>query len=136
MGQTVTTPLTLTLDLWTDVKTRAHNLSVEVRKRPWRTFCSSEWPTFGVGWLRDRTLNLPIIYAVKRIVFQNPGGHPDQVPYILVWQDLIQNPPPWLKPWTMGREMATVAVKPKVPAVRAVRPPLHIFILKLRRSLI
>jgi hypothetical protein len=107
----------LTLDHWTDVKTRAYNISVEVRKRPWQTFCSSEWPTFRVGLPQDGTLNLPIIYAVKCIVFQNPGGHPDQVPYILVWQDLVQNLPPWLKPWPP-----------------AVRPPLHIFILKLRRS--
>jgi hypothetical protein len=33
MGQPVTTPLTLTFDHWTDVKTRAHNLSVEVKKK-------------------------------------------------------------------------------------------------------
>ena len=33
MGQTVMTPLTLTFDHWTDVKTRAHNLSVEVKKK-------------------------------------------------------------------------------------------------------
>ena len=28
-----------------------------------------------------------------------PDGHPDQVPYILVWQDMIKNSPPWLKPF-------------------------------------
>lgn len=32
MGQTTSTPLTITLDHWTDVKARAHNLSVEVKK--------------------------------------------------------------------------------------------------------
>ena len=42
MGQTVSTPLTLTLDHWTEIRTRAHNLSVEVKKGPWKTFCSSE----------------------------------------------------------------------------------------------
>jgi hypothetical protein len=83
-----------------------------------------------VGWLRDGTLNLPIIYAVKRIVFQNPGGHPDQVPYILVWQDLVQNPPPWVKPWTMGHKTAIVAVaaKLKVPVTASGPPaPPHIY---------
>lgn len=34
MGQTVTTPLSLTLDHWTEVKSRAHNLSVQVKKGP------------------------------------------------------------------------------------------------------
>ena len=28
-----------------------------------------------------------------------PDGHPDQVPYILAWQDMMENPPPWLKPF-------------------------------------
>ena len=28
-----------------------------------------------------------------------PDGHPDQVPYILAWKDMIKNPPPWLKPF-------------------------------------
>ncbi|ERE83902.1 neutral cholesterol ester hydrolase 1-like protein [Cricetulus griseus] len=117
MGQTVTTPLTLTLDHWTDVKTRAHNLSVEVRKGPWQTFCSSEWPSFGVGWPPEGTFNLSLISAVKRIIFQASGGHPDQVPYIIVWEDLVQNPTPWVRPWTTGAETVTVAVaaKPKVP---------------------
>ena len=26
-----------------------------------------------------------------------PDGHPDQVPNILILQDMIENPPPWLK---------------------------------------
>ena len=42
MGQAVSTPLGQTLDHWTEVRNRAHNLSVEVRKGLWRTFCSSE----------------------------------------------------------------------------------------------
>ncbi|XP_006895047.1 PREDICTED: probable G-protein coupled receptor 82 [Elephantulus edwardii] len=36
------------------------------------------------------------------LVFQEgPNGHPDQQPYIIVWQDLVQNPPPWVKPWIL-----------------------------------
>ena len=31
----------------------------------------------------------------------SPGlsGHQDQTPYILVWQDLVENPPAWLRPF-------------------------------------
>nr|QJT93252.1 gag protein [Syconycteris australis gammaretrovirus] len=96
MGQSNSTPLSLTLDHWRDVKTRAHNLSVEVKKGKWQTFCSSEWPSFGVGWPPEGTFNLSVVCAVKRIIFQGSGGHPDQVPYIIVWLDLAQNPPPWV----------------------------------------
>ena len=99
MGQTVTTPLSLTLDHWTEVKGRGRDLSVEIRKGPWRTFCSSEWPTFNVGWPTEGTFDLSVIFAVKEIVFQKePGAHPDQQPYIVVWQDLVQNPPGWPNP--------------------------------------
>nr|AGP25479.1 gag protein [Mus caroli] len=128
MGQTVTTPLTLTLDHWTEVRTRAHNLSVEVKKGPWQTFCTSEWPTFGVGWPPEGAFNLPLIFAVRRIVFQEVGGHPDQVPYVIVWQDLVYNPPPWVKPWAAGPSGMTVAVAetkstPPKPARPSADPP-------------
>ena len=28
-----------------------------------------------------------------------PWGHLDQLPYVMVWQDLVENPPKWLKPF-------------------------------------
>ncbi|CAD7687983.1 unnamed protein product [Nyctereutes procyonoides] len=81
MGQTVTTPLSLTLDHWKEVAGRAHNVLVEVRRRRWVTFCSSEWPAFNVGWPRNGTFNIDIILQVKALVFQSgPNGHLDQVP--------------------------------------------------------
>ncbi|CAD7691739.1 unnamed protein product [Nyctereutes procyonoides] len=79
--QTVTTPLSLTLDHWKEVAGRAHNLSVEVRRRRWVTFCSSEWPAFNVGWPRNGAFTIDIILQVKALVFQpGPDGHLDQVP--------------------------------------------------------
>ncbi|KAM6182206.1 transmembrane channel-like protein 1 [Erethizon dorsatum] len=69
------------------------------RAGKWQTFCSSEWPTFQVGWPPEGTFHLPLIQAVKTIVFR-PGkqGYPDQQPYIVVWQDLCENPPKWVLP--------------------------------------
>lgn len=123
MGQTVTTPLSLTLDHWSEIRSRAHNLSVEIKKGPWRTFCASEWPTFDVGWPSEGTFDLTVIFEVKAIVFQDePGSHLDQQPYITVWQDLVQNPPLWVKPWIPQQKPGSQAlalhepkVKPKVP---------------------
>ncbi|CAK7311260.1 Gag polyprotein [Vulpes lagopus] len=80
MGQTVTTPLSLTLDHWKEVTSRAHNLSVEVRRQKWVTFCSSEWPTLNVGWPRNGTFNIGVILQVKALVFQpGPNGQLDQL---------------------------------------------------------
>ena len=100
MGQTVSTPLSLTKDHWTDVRARGRNLSVIVKKKPWLTFCSSEWPAFGVGWPAEGMFDLPTIRAIKAIVFQEgPGSQPDQQPYITVWEDLARYLPPWIRPF-------------------------------------
>ena len=29
----------------------------------------------------------------------DPWGHLGQVPHVMVWQDLVENPPKWLKPF-------------------------------------
>ena len=100
MGQEESTPLSLMTDHFSDVRARAHNLSLLVKKSKLITFCSSEWPTFRVGWPPEGTFQPSIIQAVKeKIVAPDPWGHPDQVLYVMVWQDLVENLPKWLKPF-------------------------------------
>jgi hypothetical protein len=63
-------------------------------ERFWRTFCSTEWPAFDVGWPPEGTLDLIVISAVKHVVMQRrAGSQPDQVLYILIWENLAQDPP-------------------------------------------
>lgn len=100
MGQTLVTPLSLTLQHFKEVRRVAHNNSVDVKKGRWQTFCTSEWPTFSVGWPRDGTFNLSIIRQVKeRVMDPGPGGHPNQVSYIITWESLVVDPPSWVKPF-------------------------------------
>ena len=66
MGQSLTTPLSVTLEHWPDVRNRASNQSVEVEKKKWKTLCSSEWLTFNVGWPEGGIFDLNIISQVKR----------------------------------------------------------------------
>ena len=85
---------------FSDVRARAHNLSLLVKISKLITFCSAEWPAFRVGWPPEGTFQPSIIQAVKeKIMAPDPWGHPDQVPYGVVWQDLVENPPKWLKPF-------------------------------------
>lgn len=51
---------------------------------------------FQVDWPERGTFDLQTIYQVKNAVFRKPG-HPDQVPDIVTWQNLVEDPPPWLK---------------------------------------
>ena len=115
MGQRLTTPLSLTLRHWKEVKDRANSLSVEVRRKKWQTFCSSEWPTLDVEWPQDGTFNIDCILQVKERVFDaGPHGHSDQVPYIITWESLVLDPPPWVAPF--------VTKKPRVPNAIAMMP--------------
>ncbi|XP_047418105.1 uncharacterized protein LOC124991386 [Sciurus carolinensis] len=101
MGQTQSTPLTIMVSHFEEVQARARNLSVEISKRKLVTFCKSDWPTFQVGWPPEGTFHLPTIQKVKDKIFQSGKiGHPDQIPYILTWENLVDNnPPTWLSPF-------------------------------------
>ena len=46
-----------------------------------------------------------------------PSGHPDQTPCILVWQDLVENPPAWLKPFVFQPLTSLPSSPPLLPQV-------------------
>ena len=104
MGQGKSTPLSLMTDHFSDVRARAYDLSLLVKKSKLITFCSAEWPNFQVGWPPEETFQPSIIRAVKeKVMAPDPWGHPSQVPYVMVWQDLVEDPPKWLKPFVHKR---------------------------------
>ena len=72
-------------------------------------FPSSEWPIFQVGWPPEGTFGLPVTHAVqKRIMATDSRGHQDQAPYILVWENLVEDPPICLKPFIHNPLSASV----------------------------
>nr|XP_040127527.1 pollen-specific leucine-rich repeat extensin-like protein 2 isoform X2 [Ictidomys tridecemlineatus] len=122
MGHSTSTPLSLTLDHWTEVRLRAQNLSFSVKRRTWQTLCASEWPTFGVGWPPGGSFYSPLIRKVRDIVFQpGPHSHPDQQPYILTWQDLCESPPPWVKSFLVPAPAPTPS--PTILSLKLSAPP-------------
>jgi hypothetical protein len=60
-----------------------------------RTLYKSEWPTFGVNWPPEGTLDLPSVRAIYQIIRGNPG-YPDQFPYIDSWLQVAQTMPSWV----------------------------------------
>ena len=99
-------PPSLMLSHFSDIRERVHNLSTDTRRGKFQIYCMSEWPTFDAGWPREGTFHLPIILQVKAVIFRDkPDCHSDQVPYILIWQDMIKNPPPWLKLYSPPNEI-------------------------------
>ena len=72
---------------------RSHDLSVEIKRNKLITFCSIEWPTFHVGWPSEGIFDLGTVHGVRDIIFRLRIGHPDQVPYIIVWENIILCPP-------------------------------------------
>nr|XP_020143214.1 uncharacterized protein LOC105865222 isoform X2 [Microcebus murinus] len=96
MGQAMTTPLSLVLGHFRDVRDRARNLSLEIKKGRFVTLCEAEWPLFNVGWPKEGSFDRTVVEKVKEKIFGHLG-HPDQIPYIVVWQDLVRDPPPWMR---------------------------------------
>ncbi|XP_043732525.1 proline-rich protein 36-like [Cervus elaphus] len=84
-------------------------------------FCSAEWPSFNVGWPPEGTFDLRTVRRVQEIILRPQSGHPDQVPYILVWEDLIVSPTPWIQPFLPPQAAAATEIlvaeeKKKPPA--------------------
>jgi hypothetical protein len=78
MRQTESTPLNIQVNYWRQVRERGKNVSVVVKKGKLVTLWSSEWPTFGVGWLPVGTFDLQVIKAVEERLFrQGSLRHPD-----------------------------------------------------------
>ena len=100
MGQGESTPLSLMTDHFSDVRARTHNLSLLVKKSKLITFCSASGLPSKLDGLQKGPFNRPLYRTVKkRIMAPEPWGHLDQVPYVMVWQDLVENPLKWLKPF-------------------------------------
>ncbi|XP_036033043.1 uncharacterized protein LOC118577108, partial [Onychomys torridus] len=113
MGQTVATPLSLTLDHWSGVKGRGNKEGVIIKKNKWTTLCEAEWVMMGVGWPREGSFNLSLISQVEGKIFApKPHGHPDQGPYIAIWRSLVENPFPWVKPFLLGPSTTPLASPP------------------------
>ncbi|XP_047568830.1 leucine-rich repeat extensin-like protein 3 [Lutra lutra] len=116
MGQTQSTPLSLLLANFRDVRARGNDLSLDIRRSRLITFCRSKWPTYGVEWPSEGTFCLPIILKIKaQVLLPGKEGHPDQAPYILVWQDLVENPPPWLAHFLSSGSCKILAARPTEP---------------------
>ena len=76
-----------------------------------------------VGWPPEGTFRLAVITRVKSKIFL-PGraGHLDQIPYILIWQDLVENPPPWLSPFQLAPEPCKALVAPPLKSKQPIAP--------------
>jgi hypothetical protein len=62
-----------------------------------RTLCGLDWPTFGVGWSPEGSIDKTVVNEVCKVIVGNPG-HPEHFPYIGCWQDVILSWPTWLRP--------------------------------------
>ena len=58
--------------------------------------CEVEWPSVGVGWPPEGTMNLKMVEA-DYIGATGEPGHPDRFPYIDSWLGLAQDSPPWTR---------------------------------------
>lgn len=92
-----------------------------------RTLCTLEWPSLGVGWPPDGTLDVAVVQAVYKVVTRDPG-HADQFPYIDQWLEIAQLRPPWVRFCITGQEQCRVLVAQsrKIPTHPEKEPPISL----------
>ena len=62
--QSSPTPLSLMTEYFKEVKKGARDLSVKIKTDKLITFCSTEWPTFHVGWPSEGPFDLGTVHRV------------------------------------------------------------------------
>ena len=112
MGQTQSgrSPLTLITDHFKEVRARARKMSVDVKKSQMVIFCRNEWPRLNVGWPPEGTFDLRTVRRLRDIIIRPGSEHPEQIPYILVWEDLIISPTRWIKHCIPPQEEAATEI--------------------------
>lgn len=93
-----------------------------------RTLSELEWPTFNVRWPTEGTFDLPLLFAVRRVVYGTP--HPDQMIYIDVWVDIATDRPGYIRRCQSNRQRRRRAIcvataprqMPRAPAEKGRQP--------------
>ena len=63
-----------------------------------------------MGWPSEGTFDMETVHQVRDIIFRLRIGHPDQVPYIIVWENIIVHRPPWVTSFLPQQELSTTQV--------------------------
>ncbi|XP_066089082.1 uncharacterized protein [Saccopteryx bilineata] len=99
MGQqesTLKSPFDCILSNFSDFQKRAQGYGGPPPDRETlQTLSQVEWPSLKVGWPSEGTFDLPIVFAVRAIIYQVP--HPDQYVYIDIWIDIATDKPGYIK---------------------------------------
>ncbi|XP_045386557.1 uncharacterized protein LOC123629763 [Lemur catta] len=95
-GCTNYSPLECFIKNFTDFQQRARPYGFTVNSFDLQKFCEQEWPAFGVGWPPEGSYQRSLAARVQTVVYGNPG-HPDQIPYIQIWNDILADNPRWLR---------------------------------------
>lgn len=90
------TPLQCMLNNFKDFRRRARAYGASVTPFDLQRFCQLDWPTFGVGWPSEGSFNMQTAFRVRSVIYGKPG-HPDQIPYIDVWIDVVSDAPKYLQ---------------------------------------
>jgi hypothetical protein len=77
---------------------KGFSVDCEIKMSPRRlhTLCELEWPTFGVNWISEATLDSPTFRVMYQVII-GTSGHPNQFPYIDSCLQVAQTIPSWVR---------------------------------------
>ena len=109
MGKSASKPTVLECMVKNFKKGFSRDYGVKLSPGKLCTLCTLEWPSFGVGWPPEGTLDVFTVTAVYNVITGDPG-HPDQFPYIDQWLENTYLRPPWVRFCTTDQGQCRVLV--------------------------
>nr|XP_034953768.1 uncharacterized protein LOC118075709 [Zootoca vivipara] len=70
---------------------------IEMTPERLRNLCELDWPTQGTGWPSEGSFDRYLVGRLWANIIKDKGGHPDQIPFVDSWLNVIIEDPPWLK---------------------------------------
>jgi hypothetical protein len=95
MGGSFSKPTVLDCMLKHFKKGFSGDYGIKMPPRELHMLCELEWPTFGVNWPPEGTLELLTVRAIYQVIIRTPRFQ-DQFPYVDFWLQVAQTMPHWV----------------------------------------
>lgn len=59
----------------------------------------------------EESFDLKFVQGIEKIIFKLKFGHPDNIPYVVVWWDLLEDLHSWLKPFIPKQQAEVLALE-------------------------
>lgn len=75
----------------------------------------AEWPVFNTSWPSEGSFDLRVVQGMEKVIFNPKFGHLEQIPYVVVWVNLLEDLPSWHKLFLSRQQEEVLSSATKKP---------------------